>query len=349
MKPPNVLITAAAGTTGFPTTVEALRAGLRVRALVHRDGPRADELRAMGAEVVAGSLDDPADVAAALAGIERAYYTSPWTPGHLTRSVLFAHAAERAGLGALVMMSQWLADPTHPSVHTREAWHSEEVFRASPSFGTVVINPGWFADNYFAALDSIAQFGLMAMPLGDGRNAPPSNEDIARVVVALLEDPDPHIGRAYRPTGPRLLSPPEIAETFSAVLGRKVRYRDAPMKLFTKVARGLGFTDFQIAQIVTYLEDYKRDAFAVGGPTTVMADLTGRPAEEFEDIVRRNIAASPTAVRSVGGTLRAAANLTRAMLTRAPDLSTLGTVSQYQLPTALAADSPTWRQRHVVV
>ena len=57
----------------------------------------------------------------------------------------------------------------------------------------------------------IAQLGLMPLPLGDGLNAPPSNEDIARVAAAMLADPAPHIGKSYRPTGPELLSPKDIA------------------------------------------------------------------------------------------------------------------------------------------
>ena len=34
----------------------------------------------------------------------------------------------------------------------------------------------------------------------------PANEDIAKVVAAVLENPEPHAGKRYRPTGPQLLS-----------------------------------------------------------------------------------------------------------------------------------------------
>jgi len=43
----------------------------------------------------------------------------------------------------------------------------------------------------------------------DSRNAPPSNEDIARVAVAALMDPARHAGKSYRPTGPELLGAEE--------------------------------------------------------------------------------------------------------------------------------------------
>ncbi len=83
-----------------------------------------------------------------------------------------------------------------------------------------------------AGLGLAAQLGLFTMPLGHGRNAPPSNEDIARVVAGALADPTAYAGRSYRPTGPALLDPDEIAAVFGRVLGRRVRYRDASPALF---------------------------------------------------------------------------------------------------------------------
>jgi hypothetical protein len=59
-----------------------------------------------------------------------------------------------------------------------------------PDVSTVTVQPGWFADNYFAVLGQAAQFGVFGLPLGKGQNAPPSNEDIARVIVACLADLD---------------------------------------------------------------------------------------------------------------------------------------------------------------
>jgi hypothetical protein len=91
----------------------------------------------------------------------------------------------------------------------------DTVFSWMPIVGAVLVNPGFFAENSMAALEPIAQFGLMTMPLGQGRNASPSNEDIARLVAGVLADPARHIGKTYRPTGPTLLSPTDIADTFA--------------------------------------------------------------------------------------------------------------------------------------
>ena len=246
-------------------------------------------------------------------------------------------------------LSQWLADPTHPSIHTRRAWMADTVFSWMPTVGSIIVNPGFFADNYMPALGAIAQFGLMTMPLGAGRNAPPSNEDIARVVVGVLADPGPHIGKTYRPTGPELLAPQEIADTFARVLGRKVTYRDVPFRMLAKVGKSIGFTNFDIAQLRWYFEEYRRDTFAVGAPTDAVLQVTGHPAEDFEATVRRYVDHSPDAQRTLGSRPRALARLIKVIATPAPNLKRYARDhDDLALPhAALAIDSPSWQVDHV--
>ncbi len=102
------------------------------------------------------------------------------------------------------MLSQWLACEDHPSVFSRELWLGERILESLPSTHTIV-NPGWFADNYFMVLEPAVQLGILPMPLGDGAtkaDVPPSTDDIAAVVVGSLMNPADHAGKRYRPTGP---------------------------------------------------------------------------------------------------------------------------------------------------
>ena len=161
-----------------------------------------------------------------------------------------------ARLELVVELTQWVADAVHPAVHAREKWLSHELFVQAAGFDVITVRPGWFADNYFAVLGPAAQFGLMALPLGEGLNAPPSNEDIARVIVGALTNPAPHIGKAYRPTGPVLMDPHQIAAAIGAAIGRPVGYQNAPLPLFLKVAKSLGISEFVISQLYWFLKDY---------------------------------------------------------------------------------------------
>lgn len=194
----------------------------------------------------------------------------------------------------------------------------------------------------------VAQLGVMAVPLGEGLNAPPSNEDIARVVVGTLVNPAPHLGRTYRPTGPRLLAPQEIADTFGRILGRRVRYVDAPAWFTTKAVRATGVPDYVVAQLLTYIEEYKRNAFGVGAPTDAVAEVGGREPEAFETIARRYLAANPNTTRTLGAFGRTLLLMLKTGVT--PELN-LDTYARRQaLPRLhsphLTGDSPEWGAAH---
>lgn len=350
MNRPTILITGATGKTGSATVVQLLAAGYPVRAFVHRRDVRSERLRAAGAEIVCGSLEDFSDLQPALRGVQRAYFCPPLEYGTLRRAALFAAAAQSARLEVVVALSQWAVDPCHQAVHSREKWLSDQLFAWMPDVDVVTINPGFLADNYMATLDTVTQFGFFAMPLGEGMNAPPSNEDVARVIVGALTHPANCIGKSYRPTGPRLLSPADIAAAFAKILGRPVKYQNAPLPLFLKVARSLQLSEFVIGQLYWYLQDYQRNAFAIGAPTSAVGDIGGQPPEDFEQIGRRYLVTYGRSKRTVANTLHAIGNVLRAIVTPPPDLAAIS--RRLAIPqiehASLAADSPLWLSTHAV-
>jgi NAD(P)H dehydrogenase (quinone) len=350
MPKPTILVTGATGKTGGATIARLLALGYPVRALVHRVDQRSERLAKRGAQVVVGSLEDITDLRTATSGVQRAYFCPPLEPGTLRRASLFASAAQDARLEVVVALSQWVASADHPAAHAREKWLSNKMFDWVPNLDVVTINPGFFADNYMAALEPMAHFGLMGLPLGKGLNAPPSNEDIARVVVGALTKPAPHIGKSYRPTGPRSLAPEEIAVAIGKALGRKVAYQDVPIKLFLKVAKSLGISEFVIEELYYFLMDYQRNAFGLGAPTNAVLEVGGVAPEPFEETARRYVAASGFAKRTVRSHLTAVHNLIAGLLTSAPAPASIA--RRLQLPTlnhpVLAAESAPWRASHVL-
>jgi NAD(P)H dehydrogenase (quinone) len=349
MTAPRFLVTGATGKTGMPVALQLLERGCPVRALVTRIDARSERLRQAGAEIVVGSLEDISDLRAAMAGIQRAYFCPPLDYGTLRRATLFAVAAEEARLEVVVALSQWLTDPLHPAIHSREKWLSDKIMSFIPNVDVVTVNPGFFADNYFAGLEAAAHFGVLAMPLGQGLNAPPANEDIASVIVGALASPAPHIGKAYRPTGPQLLDPDQIADAIGKALGRRVKYQDVSMTLFLKVARSLAVPDYVIEELSWFLRDYQRNSFGIGAPTDAVWQVGGRKPEDFEHIARRYVGASRFRTRTVGTSLRAIGNLLRGLITAAPDPSAIA--DRLAIPrighAVLAADSAEWMGSHV--
>ena len=89
---------------------------------------------------------------------------------------------------------------------TRQLWLVDRLFSMTPGVTHTIVRPGIFADAYLATIGSAVYLGIFPWMSGNSRNAPPSNEDIARVAVAALMDPARHAGKSYRPTGPELLA-----------------------------------------------------------------------------------------------------------------------------------------------
>ena len=81
----------------------------------------------------------------------------------------------------------------------------------TPGVAHTIVNPGFFAENYLVTIGLAAHLGVFPWMYGNSRKAPPSNEDIARVALALT-DPARHTGKSYRPTGPELLGAEEMAK-----------------------------------------------------------------------------------------------------------------------------------------
>ena len=71
----------------------------------------------------------------------------------------------------------------------------------------------------------------------------------------ILADPLPHIGKCYRQTGPELLSPHDIAEILTGVVGRTVTYQKVTLKMFLKAATAQGVPPFDMASIRLYVQD----------------------------------------------------------------------------------------------
>ena len=350
MSKPKILVTTAAGKTGFATVMQLLEIGYPVRAFVRRRNTRAAYLEKAGAELFIGDMANIADLNRSLVGVQRAYFCAPPAPNMLFHGMAFAVAASDAKLEVVVALGQWLSHPQHPAFATRETWLTDRILPWMPNVDSIIVNPGWFADNYMMVLEPIAQLGLMPMPLGEGLNPPPSNEDIARVIVGALTNPAPHVGKTYRPTGSKLLSPPEIAAIYAKVLKRPVKYLDISEKMFLKAISSQGIPVFFQSQIRYYVEEYRRNAFGMGCVTNAVEEVGGKKPEDFETITRRYVAQRPEAKASLANKFRAIWNFMQILLTPVPNLDKYERDRHHPLidSSAYAPESESWMHSHSI-
>ena len=346
---PRILVTGATGKTGSVIVAELLKAGFVVRAMVHQEDGRSARLRSLGAEIAVAEMCDVERVVDALNDVQRAYYCPPVNPYAIQGAVTFVTAAKERRIEHIVGLTQWLASPSHPSLMTRQSWLIDRLFSMTPGVGHTIINPGFFADAYLIPIALATNLGVFPWMYGDSRNAPPSNEDIARVATAVLMDPTRHHGKAYRPTGPKLLGAKEMAEAIGRAIARQVKVIPAPAWLFLKSARVAGIPINMLSNLRYYIEDHKQGAFEIGAPTNDVLELTGRPPEDFETIARR-YAAHPRNERSISNWLREFAQFMVAPLVPGFNLDHYDRELRQPFPalSRLATESAIWRNEHDV-
>lgn len=287
----NLVLIPGAGGVGR-TVFEHLRArDVPVRFMVRREDERAEELRALGAEVVLGDLTRPETVAAALRGAARMYFGMRVSPDHLLAATVVAGVAREYGkLEALVdlsqmTVSQMTATSTEESRQQRLHWLAEQVFDWS-GLPVAHIRPTAFLDTPLfttMAARSIRENGTIALPFGTGRTSPVAVDDVARVIATVLADPAPHIGQVYELTGPRSVDMTELAAEFSRALGRPVSYVDVPPERWEAQLPRLGMPphlEQHVATMAQLHRDNRYDRTADG-----VERVTGVPARSIEAFV----------------------------------------------------------------
>lgn len=293
-----ILVTGAGGGVGGVgrTLVETLLGrGRPVRAMAHHDDERADHLRALGAQVVVGDLTNPADVARALDGARRMFFSMSVAPSYLEAAVTVATVARAVGaLEALVAMSQMTvsqmdAVSTQESHQHRLHWLSEQVLDWS-TLPVVHLRPTAFLDNPLfttLAARSIADSGTIRLPFGTGRTSPVAAADVAAVAAEVLEDPRPHLGRVHELTGPRSQDMTGVAQEYARALGRPVSYVDVPLEEWTgEVLPRAGLSPHVEEHIATMARLHRENRY--DRSTRTVEQITGRPAQSVEEFVTRH-------------------------------------------------------------
>ena len=284
MSAEEILVTAATGETGRYTVQRLVEKGHAIRALVHREDERSEALRSAGAEIVVGDLLEHDDAIRATAGTTAAYFCYPIRPGLIQATAYFADAAKRAGLEAVVNLSQISARENSKSHAARDHWIAERVFDWS-GVPVVHLRPTFFAQwlLYPRSRATIVEEGIIDLPYGEGRHAPIAAEDQARLIAAILAEPAAHLGKTYPLHGPIEQDQAGIAAAVSEVLGRKISYRPLTIPQYRERLEKAGLPEIMIQHFCAVALDYQSGIFS--GEDKIIAEVTGQPPMTVQEFV----------------------------------------------------------------
>jgi len=275
------LITGATGKTGAPTVGLLRESGFRVRAFVHTLDDRATRLHELGAEVVHGDLLDFDAVSSAMVGVTAAYFCYPIDPPRLLEATaIFAQAATEANVGAVVNMSQSPARREAQYYGPREHWIAERLLDRTPTM-TTHLRPTLFADWLSWQWVRHDGQGVLRLPFGNARHAPIASADQARVIAAILANPEPHDRQIYPLYGPEELDHHAIAQKMSQVLGIPVRYEPVDIPSFAAAMRAQGASPFLAQYLSNVARDYQNSG-VFAGTNNLVEVICGTPPMTVE-------------------------------------------------------------------
>ncbi|MFD7185302.1 NAD(P)H-binding protein [Streptomyces sp. NPDC059904] len=163
---------------------------------VIRRAEQADDLREAGAEPLVCDLESASveEVAGLLEGADAAVFAAGAGPGSTAgrkdtvdraAAVLFADAAERAGVRRYVVVSSMGADPAHQGdeifdAYLRAKGEADASVRARTGLDWTILRPGMLTND--------AGTGLVRLEASTGRGPVP-RDDVAAVLAELVETP----------------------------------------------------------------------------------------------------------------------------------------------------------------
>ena len=215
---------------------------------------------------------------AATAGVTAAYFNYPIRPGLIEATANFAQAASEAGVHAVVNMSQISARREATSNAARQHWIAERLLDRT-ALVTTHLRPTFFMEwlNGFWVRDGGE--GIYRLPLADVRHAPVAAVDQAKVIAAILQNPDPHDRQSYPLFGAEELDWYSIAGKIGDTLGIPVHYEPIEISTFAAGLTAAGGSAHFVQHLRNVTQDYRDGVFSginnlvevIGGskPTTV--------------------------------------------------------------------------------
>ncbi len=250
----------------------------RARALTRNpNSEKAKALAALGAEVVATDLDDPASVERALAGAHGAFcvtfFWDHFSPDkELAQARTMAAAAAKAGVKHAIWSTledtrRWVpvSDGRMPTLMGKykvphfDAKGEANAFFTAAGVPTTFLHTSFYWDNliHFGMGPKPGRDGVLTfmLPMGDKKLPGIAAEDIGRSAYGIFRRGAELAGKSVGIAGEHLTGA-QMAASLAKALGREVRYEAVPFDVY----RGFGFPGADdLGNMFQFKHDFEAD------------------------------------------------------------------------------------------
>jgi uncharacterized protein YbjT (DUF2867 family) len=184
-------------------------------------------------------------------------------------------------------LAQMSITETTPSPQHKLHWLAEQALNWS-GLPVVHVRPTVLLEGFFLIFtaDSVRESDQIRLPFGEGKTSPVAVEDVARVLAVLLGNPQPHIGKIYRLTGPQSENMHFYAQEYSKALGRNITFRDIPVEPWRDGLLQRGLPVHLVNHLITMADLHRAGRY--DRISDDVLTLTGQEPLGVQEFVRNN-------------------------------------------------------------
>jgi len=244
-----IVITTPTGDIGHRVLEHVLQGNEAVRVVAREPSSIPQELRER-IEILQGSHGDAATIEKALTGADSLFWL---VPPDVTRESVdeayvgftkpAAEAIRKAGVKRVVVVSALGRGWKKEAGLVTSSIKADDLLASTGVALRVLAMPS-FMDNLLGQAQTIRDKGMFFSPMHADLKVPTvATSDIASVAASFLRD-DSWTGQAYVPVlGPEDISPNQMAEVLTEVLGKPVRFQQTTVEAFKDKMAGFGMSE----------------------------------------------------------------------------------------------------------
>lgn len=256
-----IIVTGPTGNTGRQIISGLQEKQIPFVAMV-RSPERQSQLTAQGIPNILADFEQPDSLrmAIAMTGADRAFLVC--TPdARLTRCEKnFIAAAKESGIRHIVKAGAYAAAHDAGSPNLRMHADVEDTLRESGIPYTIVRPHGFMQTFFWMSAPLVMQYGILSYPAGDGPIPLIDVRDAGAAMLKVLTEPG-YENRAFNLTGPQALNSHQMAEIWSSVMGKPVKYVPSSLDDLDALMRQMGVPDYPREHVLWCFREQANGSF----------------------------------------------------------------------------------------
>jgi uncharacterized protein YbjT (DUF2867 family) len=290
---PQIFVLGATGTVGREVVELLVGRGISFRAGVHQKPLHLSESEFTEASIETLPIDQSSveSLAQAFEGTDVLFFVSPPDEDFVAMAENVVKAAKQVGVRHIVRLS--IAGADHEKFLLAKEHHKVDQMISRSEIPFTLLQPVPFMQNYLGHTRSLKQENQFYEPLGAAHCSFIDARDIAALAVTAMTQ-NGHAGKTYVMTGPESLSGNDVADVFSRVLERRIRFVDVSDKEARDYWKDSGLSDKRVDWWSDSYRFWRDGEAAFLSPVDPI--LIGREPITLEMFVKDNIRAFTGAI-----------------------------------------------------